>query len=113
MATAKKTSKKLPAKKAPAKSNLKTTVRRVSASKPKSSTSSMKSFVPSRSSEPFFTFRISHQTLYWFILAVIVLALGIWVININDKVQRIYDEIDATNSLINSMPDPVPVQKLQ
>ena len=49
-------------------------------------------------SEDFFTFRITHQTLYWTILAVIVLALGIWVIYINDRVQSIYDQIDHANS---------------
>ena len=107
MATTKKMTKKPAAKKAPARSAAKTTVKRVS--RP-SKTVAMRSFAPARPSEPFFTFRITHQTLYWLVLAGIVLLLGLWVVNINTKVQRIYDQIDATNSVINSMPDPA-VQK--
>lgn len=105
MASAKKTTKKQVAKKAPSRSSAKTTVRRVSPSKT-SGASEMKTFVPSPVSEPFFTFRISNQTVYWLILAVIVVGLGLWVMNINDKVQKIYDNIDATNSMIYSMPEP-------
>jgi hypothetical protein len=113
MATAKKTTKKPVAKKAPSRSRAKTTVRRVSSSPAASATPSMKSFVPSRPSEPFFTFRVSQQTVYWLVLAVVVVALGLWVMNINDKVQRIYDEIDSTNSMIDSMPDTSTAKKAQ
>jgi hypothetical protein len=107
MATTKKTTKKPAAKKttkaAPARSVSKTTVKRVTNP---AKTAEMRSFAPARPVEPFFTFRISHQTLYWLVLAGIVLGLGIWVVNINDKVQRIYDQIDQTNSTINALPDP-------
>lgn len=57
----------------------------------------MRSFHPAENNESFFTFRLTHQTLYWLILSLIVLALGIWVININTKVQGIYDQIDEIN----------------
>jgi hypothetical protein len=60
----------------------------------------MRSFALAHQTEPFFTFRITHQTLYWSILAVMVLALGIWVMNINDKVQRMYDQIDVSNAAV-------------
>lgn len=110
MATAKKPAKKPATKKAPARTNAKTTVKRVSPAA-KKQTSTMRSFVPA-TPEPFFTFRISHQTLYWLVLAVIVLLLGVWVININDKVQKIYDEIDATNAYIDSLPDPSATKKV-
>lgn len=86
------------AKRAPSKPASKTSVRRV-----KSQKSEVKSFRPAPLQEPFFTFRISHQTLYWTILAVIVLVLGIWVIDINMKVQEIYDQIDATNAAADAM----------
>ena len=69
----------------------------------KSKVTPMRSFAPARATEPFFTFRITHQTLYWTILAVLVLALGLWVISINDKVQRIYDQIDASNAAVSEM----------
>ncbi len=51
---------------------------------------------------PFFTFRITHQTVYWGILCAVVLALGLWVVSINDKVMRIYDQIDQTNAATES-----------
>ena len=46
----------------------------------------------------FFTVRITDQTIYWAILGFIVLALGIWVVTINEKVQYLYDQIDAQNA---------------
>lgn len=106
MATAKKSAKKPATKKAPARSTSKTTVKRVAKPAAAAKSEEMRSFAPARSTEPFFTFRISHQTLYWLLLAIVVLALGVWVVNINDKVQRIYDQIDQTNSAINDMPEP-------
>ena len=111
MATAKKTTKKPAAKKttkaAPARPASKTTVKRVTKS---AKAPEMRSFAPAPPAEPFFTFRISHQTAYWLVLAAIVLGLGVWVFNINDKVQRIYDQIDQTNSAINALPDPSTVK---
>lgn len=52
---------------------------------------------------PFLTFRLTRQTLYWSLLCALILALGIWVMTINDKVMRIYDQIDSTNMTIDSM----------
>lgn len=91
-ATAQKQPKKSPVKRAAAKPVSKTTVRTKKVAVP-----TMRSFRASRPSEPFFTFRITHQTFYWLILAVIVVALGAWVTSISIKVQHIYDQIDATN----------------
>lgn len=46
----------------------------------------------------FLSIRVTDQTVYWSILCFIVLALGIWVVTIDDKVQRLYDQIDMQNS---------------
>lgn len=46
----------------------------------------------------FFSIRVTDQTIYWAILCFLVLALGIWVVTIDDKVQRIYDQIDKDNA---------------
>ena len=107
MATTKKpttkstaTKKSIALKRAPAKPASTTKVRRVA----KNSPSEVRSFRPARTSEPFFTFRITHQTLYWLILAGLVLALGLWVTDINVKVQKIYDQIDATNHQMQDSP---------
>lgn len=90
-----KTTAKPATKRAPAKSSASATkVRRVSKA---AATPEMKSFRPARPQESFFTFRITHQTLYWLILAGIVLLLGAWVLNISVKVQHIYDQIDQAN----------------
>ena len=96
MATTKKTTKKPTVKRAPAKSAAKTTVRR--APNPLSNVKDMRSFKPAQPAEPFLTFRITHQTVYWSALAILVLLLGIWVVNINDRVQRIYDQVDSLNA---------------
>lgn len=46
----------------------------------------------------FFAFRITDQTVYWAILGFMVLALGVWIVTINDKVQYLYDQIDEQNA---------------
>jgi hypothetical protein len=111
MATAKKTSatstkksaaKKPAIKRAPAKARSTTTVRKAAAPKD----APVKSFRPHHTSrEAFFTFRITHQTVYWLILAGVVLVLGIWVTDISIKVQHIYDQIDASNIESLNIPD--------
>ena len=60
-------------------------------------TGQYKTFKASSETE-FFKVRITDQTIYWAILGFIVLALGVWVVTINDKVQYLYDQIDAQNA---------------
>ncbi|MFZ1258138.1 MAG: hypothetical protein WAQ25_01590 [Candidatus Saccharimonas sp.] len=93
MATTKKSAKKT-VKKAPVKPTSKTKVRC-------SVAPTMQSFKRFSPDEPFFTFRVSQQTIYWAFLGIAVLALGLWVITINDKVQYIYDQVDEANSALN------------
>lgn len=57
----------------------------------------------------FFSVRITDQTIYWAILCFLVLALGVWVISINDKVQRLYDQIDQQTT--DSIESPAPAKK--
>lgn len=64
---------------------------------------SPRSFRPSTSTRPFFTFQFTEQTVYWLILSVIVLLLGLWVIDINNKVQMIYDEIDQASMSVEDI----------
>ena len=102
MATS-KTVKKTATKKAPARPVAKTKVKHVAkAKKPV-----MRSFAPAPASEPFMTFRLTNQTLYWAILAAFVLALGIWVTVISVRVQHIYDTIDATNAQADALVIPM------
>ena len=95
---AKAAAKKPAVRRAPAKSRNATSVKRVS-----TAPAPVRSFRPAKPDEPFFTFRITHQTVYWLILAVIVVSLAAWVLSISIKVQNIYDQIDATNRATENM----------
>lgn len=56
--------------------------------------------------------RITVQTLYWLILSGAVLMLGLWVLNIHNKVQTIYDEIDR-NTVIQQELDAKELEMLR
>ncbi len=112
MPTKKQPAKKPVTKKAPAK----TTASKVAPKRPVKSarkSSAMRSFVATRPSEPFLTFRITNQTLYWLILAAFVLILGVWVTVISIRVQNIYDSIDATNTQADllTLPSKTPAKR--
>ncbi len=89
------TTKKAAVKRAPAKAKSATKVKQVKAQP-------VQSFRASKPEQPFMTFQITRQTIYWLILAVIVVSLAAWVLSISIKVQNIYDEIDATNRITES-----------
>lgn len=93
---AKATTSKSTAKKSPAKTVKKSTARKSPRAKTSKATQ-QKSFRVQQENEQFMTFKLTRQTIYWLILGVIVLAQGIWTININQQVQQIYDEIDQSN----------------
>jgi hypothetical protein len=83
-----------PKKKATAKKTTKaTTARKKAASKhvePRYT-----SFKRADNPKPFVTFQFTQQTVYWLILSIIVLALGVWVITLSVKVQNIYNKFEA------------------
>jgi len=68
----------------------------------KSKPAHMDSFKLARDMPPFFTFRITQQSVYWLILSLLVLALGIWVVTLNVKVQSLYDQIEATSTQVET-----------
>jgi len=78
------------------------------AARPKKATSKKqahkgyKSFKKSERVEPFFTFRFTQQTLYWLILGLLVIGLGIWVMTLNMKVQAIYDQIEQDSGTLHT-----------
>lgn len=92
----KKPATKTTVKRAPAKTVSKTSVKRVSRSAARAQAA--KSFRVAEPEQPFMTFRVTRQTIYWTILAIAVLLLGLWVIDINDRVQMIYDQVDHINT---------------
>lgn len=66
-------------------------------SQAKKQTSSVGSFHRSIDTEPFFTVRFTHQTVYWSILAALILALGLWVLTLTIRVEKLYSEIERAN----------------
>ncbi|XMB33576.1 hypothetical protein QQ965_02390 [Candidatus Saccharibacteria bacterium oral taxon 955] len=100
MATTKKTTKKAATKRTPAKKAApkrapakKSTTKVTRVSRPKKA--AVRSLHPAKSDEQFMTFKITRQTVYWLVLTGIVLLLGLWVIDISNKIQHIYDQNDA------------------
>lgn len=79
------TSKKLP-KKSPKKPS--TTVK-------KRKTLKHESFKLSQEQVPFLTFRFTEQTFYWVILLAMILALALWVYNIQLKTTDILNSIST------------------
>lgn len=94
---AKTTSKKTTAAKKPA---AKSTAK-------KATVSNDKSFQLTRPTTSFLTFRPSIQSVYWFILCALVLALGAWVLFLSMKVQDIYDQIEINSAASSSVVAPV------
>ena len=60
----------------------------------KKKTTEHRSFKKSPNQSPFLTLKFTHQSVYWLILCGLVLALGIWVLNLNIRLQAVYDRID-------------------
>lgn len=59
----------------------------------------MRSFKRSPETTPFMTFKTTHQTVYWLIIGLFVLGIGIWMISLNIKVQKLYDQVEANKSV--------------
>lgn len=57
----------------------------------------IRSFRRSPEEPPFFQFRITQQSVYWLILCLLVLGLGVWVVTLSVKVQSLYDQIETSS----------------
>ena len=64
----------------------------------KQTTNKSSSFRIARERTPFAVFRITAQTLYWIILCSFILFFGAWLMQIQADIQRIYDNIEISNS---------------
>lgn len=58
--------------------------------------------------QPFFEFRITPQTLYWLVLGTVSIIFAVWIVTLDARIQKLYDEIDMTTSMIDQ---PMPVKK--
>ena len=53
------------------------------------------SFQMSKERSPFITFRVTNQTIYWSTLAIYILVLSIWVLNIQLDTLEIINKINT------------------
>ena len=74
----------------------------------KSKPAHMRSFKRSPDQPPFFTYQITQQTVYWLIISLLVLALGIWVITLSVKVQTLYDQVQVQAASTQAEPSSNP-----
>ncbi len=97
--------KKTPVKKVVPKTKAKTKVVAKKAQTKKVADS--QSFRLTRSTTPFLTIAITRQTLYWSIIAIAVLGLGLWTIHLQNNINQIYDAIEQNQRITDSLPDPL------
>ena len=69
----------------------KVTAKKSTARKPK--TAALESFKVSKEPYPFMSFHVTDQTVYWSILLILILLLGLWVINIQINISNILNSI--------------------
>lgn len=93
------------AKKASATKKTRTTKPKTAKTSTKAAPARKKTVVKTVAAKPaaapkpgFFSFNVTRESIYWLILVMAVLALGVWVVNLTDKVNRDYDEIEATQT---------------
>lgn len=98
MATAKKsTAKKAPvSKKVTASSTVvKTPAKKTTKKSAAAKVPGLKSFKLSPDSAPFLSTRITRQTIYWVILLLFIMAMALWVLNIQIQIIEITDSVLA------------------
>lgn len=64
------------------------------AKKASASEEAYQSFKLAKPQNSFFSFCVTRQTLYWLIIALIILILGMWLIHVQIDAYKIYDEIE-------------------
>lgn len=60
------------------------------------------SFKRSSRTTPFMTYKFTQQSLYWVLIGALVIALGAWVMYLNMKIQKIYDQVEINSALHES-----------
>ena len=55
----------------------------------------LKNFKVSKEPLPFMSFKITEQTLYWFVMLSLIFCLALWILDIQIKTTAIIDAINA------------------
>lgn len=53
--------------------------------------------------EQFMTFRVTHEACYWAVFGAAVILLALWVLSVNVKLNKVYDQIDQMNDNTNTI----------
>lgn len=104
----KKTAKNTNAKTAPAAKTTKKVVKGKASTKNKD----VKSFVLTAEREPFFTFKVTKQTLYWLVIAVISLAFSGWIYKVQADINDLYDQIELMQASESTLSQPLETPKV-
>ena len=59
----------------------------------------MRSFRVYKETEPFFSFRVNKQTIYWLVIAVIAIAFTAWILKFQSDINDIYNQIESMQNL--------------
>lgn len=86
------------------KSAVKTTPKRAKSSPKRAKAPVMRSFRVAQAEAPFFTFKLTKQTLYWLVLSAVVVAFTLWILKLQSDIEDIYNSIDATNNAVIEVP---------
>lgn len=54
----------------------------------------MQSFQRAEEAEPFMTFKITRQTIYWIIIAAISVAFVVWIYRLQSDINDLYSQVD-------------------
>lgn len=55
---------------------------------------SVQSFRKCPETQPFMSFKITQQTVYWLIICALVFALGSWILKVQHDVMSLYDQVE-------------------
>lgn len=94
------TAKKPAAKKATTKRPV---AKKTVAARPVAKKTTVSRKTSTKDNRDFFSFKVTNESVYWLVLSLCVLALGIWVVNLSDKVNMLYDQIEETQIQESSM----------
>lgn len=105
--TAAKKTTKTAAKKTTAQKTANTSKPAAAKKKPAAKQPSVQSMKVCKDPEPFMTAKITQQTVYWLIIGLAVMLLGMWILKVQNEVQSIYDQIERINIIGTELPSDI------
>jgi len=87
--------KKAPSKKAPTKTTAKSSPKKKATRASAKKTATVQSFKVVKDAQPFVTFKITRQTLYWLILLAVITISQLWILKLQIEISALTDAITA------------------